>query len=129
MKPYRSLSILAFAFSLALTGCSKKQVDTSQLEKAFQSVPPSKAAPNRSAQADPVKQMADQALTAIKANNYEAGAVALQALRSSPTLNPDQLTAVQDAMAAFQKQLVERADRGDANAKKALETIGAMRRR
>ncbi len=73
--------------------------------------------------------MADQALTAIKANNYEAGAVALQALRSSPTLNPDQLTAVQNARTDSQKELVDGAVRGDAIAKKALETIGAMRRR
>lgn len=125
MKTSHWFLLPAVAIALAAFGCGKKEVDTSELEKAFNSVPAS--APG-AGQADPVIQIADQALTAIKNNDYEGGAVALQTLRSSPTLNANQLTAVQDAMAAFQKQLVERAERGDPNAQRALEAMKTMRR-
>ena len=127
MKRVFSLMRLALLTSLALAGCSKKGMNTAELEKAFQSIPAS--APNQAAAQDPVRQTVNEALTAIKKEDFVEGTVALQSLRSSPTLNPDQLTAVQDAMAALQKQLAERADRGDVKARQALEAIRTMRRR
>ncbi len=103
---------------LTVMGCGKKEVDAADLERSIRAVVPATVS-----QSDPVKQVADQAVAAIRDKNYEGGAVALEALRVSPSLNGDQLTAAQDAMAAYQKQLIDLADRGDANAKRALETM------
>lgn len=99
-------------------GLWKKEVDAVDLERSIRAVVPATVS-----QSDPVKQVADQAVAAIRDKNYEGGAVALEALRVSPNLSGDQLTAAQDAMAAYQKQLIDLADRGDANAKRALETM------
>ncbi len=103
---------------LTVVGCGKKEVDAVDLERSIRAVVPATVS-----QSDPVKQVADQAVAAIRDKNYEGGAVALEALRVSPNLSGDQLTAAQDAMAAYQKQLIDLADRGDANAKRALETM------
>ncbi len=103
---------------LTVMGCGKKEVDAADLERSIRAVVPATVS-----QSDPVKQVADQAVAAIRDKNYEGGAIALEALRVSPSLNGDQLTAAQDAMAAYQKQLIDLADRGDANAKRALETM------
>ena len=103
---------------LTVMGCGKKEVDAADLERSIRAVVPATVS-----QSDPVKQVADQAVAATRDKNYEGGAVALEALRVSPSLNGDQLTAAQDAMAAYQKQLIDLADRGDANAKRALETM------
>ena len=115
---------LALAVSLGIAGCSKSGVDTTALEKAFQ-------APPAAAQGQPpdqVQQVMHQALAAIKKDNYVEGAQALQVLRAHPQLTTDQLTSVQDAMAALQQQLVRRADAGDLRAKQTLEALKTMRR-
>ena len=119
-------AVLVLALSFGIVGCGKSEVDTAALEKAFQAPPASTSGPGQSP--DQVQQVMQQALDAIKKNNYTDGAQVLQALRSHPSLNADQLTAVQDAMAALQQQLVRRADAGDARAKQALETLRTMRR-
>jgi hypothetical protein len=119
----------ALALVACLSGCGSKEMKTSEIEKAIQAIAPPPAAQAGQALSDPVRQVMDHALAAVRTNDYVEGAVALQTLRSSPSLNADQLTAVQDAMATLQKQLAERADRGDPKAKQALDAIRTMRRR
>ncbi len=117
---------LVLTISLSIAGCGKSDVDTAALEKAFHAPPG--AAPAQGQSPDQVSQVMLQALDAIKKNNYADGAQALQVLRSHPNLNADQLTAVQDAMAALQQQLVRRADAGDVRAKQTLEALRTMKR-
>ena len=52
----------------------------------------------------------------------------LTALRSQPNLTAEQLTAVQDTVAAVNKQMAEKADAGDPAAQKAMEEYRAARR-
>jgi hypothetical protein len=54
--------------------------------------------------------------------------VALTALRSQPNLTAEQLTAVQDKVAAINKQMAEKADAGDPAAQKAMEEYRQARR-
>jgi hypothetical protein len=50
-------------------------------------------------------------------------------LQAEQNLNPAQRAAVQDQMSNVQADLANRADSGDANAKRALDAIRAMKSR
>lgn len=131
---------MALLAAALLAGCGQKepQADASTLEAAFQEAP---AAPADASSADaavpapppvedgpPVQQLVNQAVTAMRKDEVTEAMVLLQTLRSSPRLTADQLTAVQDTMAAMQMDLARRADAGDARAKQALEMLGQRTR-
>lgn len=130
------LLMLSFLLGVALIGasCSKKKVNTSDLEKAFQAadakLESSKGQDTTQSQTPevPLKAYVQQASEAIKGNDYAGAIVPLQALRSRPNLTAEQLTTVQDTMAAVQKQLAERADSGDPAAQRALDQIRQSKR-
>ena len=65
---------------------------------------------------------------AISHSDYAGALVPLTALRSQPNLTAEQLTAVQDTVAAINKQMAERADAGDPAAQKAMEEYREARR-
>ena len=132
MRQYAEMLALLMALAVA-TSCSKKKVNASDLEKAFQATEaslPSAEAPasgNQTAEV-PLKAYVEQASQAIKGNDYAGAIIPLQALRSQPTLTPEQLTTVQDTMAAVQMELAQKADRGDAAAQRALDQIRQSKR-
>lgn len=131
MRP--SILILGVLLAVATgTGCSKKQVDTSDLTQVFQT--PGGAAEahqdsstNQAAKVT-VQSSLEQAVAAIKAEDYPAAAMQLQVLRAQPTLTAQQLTAVQDTMAAVQQKLVAKIEQGDLAALKAAEELRRARR-
>jgi hypothetical protein len=71
--------------------------------------------------------LAELATAAARSNDLQTVGASLQNLRTSRTLTVDQRMAVQEAMANFQGSLAERADRGDAAAKAALDSLRAGR--
>lgn len=112
---------------MAVAGCGKKQVDTSDLTQVFQSgrveagnSPGSSA--NQQADAT-VRSSLEQAVAAIKAEDYPAAAMQLQVLRAQPTLTAEQLTVVQDTMGVVQEKLVMKIGQGDAAAQKAADEL------
>lgn len=70
-----------------------------------------------------VREVASQAALAIRKDEMAEAMVLLQTLRRAQNLTPNQLTAVQDQMAALQSELASRAASGDARAKQALDLI------
>jgi len=113
--------IIAGAAVAALVACGEKPATSGQdLEKVFAD---KKAAAAASPAQEHLQGMVNQAATALKNNDDIAAVAALQNLRQSPELSVDQYTTVQDLMAKAQKQLVDRAARGDAQAIAALEMM------
>jgi hypothetical protein len=130
MKACFKLIVGSALCALLFVGCSRKKVDTSELEKAFQATSAQMKAGTGGESGAPeseVKQSLDQALASIKNDDYAGAVVPLQVLRSRPTLTAEQLTAVQDTMAAVQKRLVDRMGQGDAAAERQMEEIRQMR--
>jgi hypothetical protein len=113
-------------------GCRKKEVDLSDLEKAFkgaeaQLVVQQANDTNQPPAQDP-QPLLKQAEEAISHSDYAGALVSLTALRSQPNLTAEQLTAVQDTVAAINKQMAEKADAGDPAAQKTIEEHREARR-
>ncbi|MBX3745111.1 MAG: hypothetical protein KF833_07355 [Verrucomicrobiae bacterium] len=70
-----------------------------------------------------LREVAGQAAVAIRKDDLAEAMMLLQTLRRARNLSPNQLTAVQDQMAALQSDLASRAESGDARAKQALDLI------
>ncbi|MEO8426412.1 MAG: hypothetical protein ABI651_04790 [Verrucomicrobiota bacterium] len=123
---------LSLAFVLLAVGCSKKKVDLSELEKAFKSAEAQLGAQKANDANQPPAQnpqpLLQQAEEAIRQSDYAGALVPLTALRSQPNLTAEQLTAVQDTVAAINKQMAEKADAGDPAAQKAMEEYREARR-
>jgi hypothetical protein len=64
----------------------------------------------------------------MRQDEFSEAMVQLQTLRSNPRISPEQLTVVQDTMAAMQQDLARRAEAGDARARQALELISQRTR-
>lgn len=123
--PIRLPVLLAFLSAgmtlIALcSGCQNKQGSENASEVIEDTIADANANPL-------IKERLEKARLALNSDKQEDAVLILQNLRAQPTLNPDQLTAVQDVMAAVQMELVNRADRGDSNAIRALEQL-RMRR-
>lgn len=71
----------------------------------------------------PVKDLANRAANAIRKDEVTEAVVLLQTLRRARNLSPEQLTSVQDQMAALQADLASKAAGGDQRAKQALNLI------
>lgn len=148
-KPLFCVVVTALFSSLLLTGCGSGSQDTeldpAGLEAAFEGAPAEPAAsesgeestteaivlPGTSGAAGTevsMAELASQAATAIRKDEVAEAMVLLQTLRRARNLSPDQLTVVQDQMAALQSDLANKAASGDPRAKQALELIGQSTR-
>lgn len=120
------------------SGEAGSKLDPAGLEAAFKDAPPDATAeapaveesttdeivPVGAANADvPVKELATRAAAAMRKDEVTEAMVLLQTLRRARNLSPEQLTAVQDQMAALQSDLASKAASGDARAKQALQLI------
>ena len=107
-------------------------MDLSDLEKTFkgteaQLVVQQANGANQLPAQDP-QPLLKQTDEAISHSDYAGALVPLTALRSQPNLTAEQLTAVQDTVAAINKQVAEKADAGDPAAQKAMEECREARR-
>src|SRR5438034_3818816 len=125
-------SLAVLAAILMLPGCSKKadvNDQVSQLEKAFPAAAPAAAAPvetpaaTAQAPASEANAYVKAALSAVQANDYAGGVIALQKVQRMPGVTYQQLVAVERTKQAMTTDLVNRADRGDAKAKADLAAI------
>jgi hypothetical protein len=111
-----------------LLGCGKSDEATgtavprnpqeaaSQLQTVF-----AKAAPD-------IKQTADTASNAMRKGDYEKAVVALQVIRSGTNVTFEQGLAVHNSVVALERQLVNAADAGDENAKRAYKLLKELKR-
>ncbi len=140
---HKPLFSILTGVTLVLAGCSDStevKKDPAGLEAAFQGAPADQTveAPpieegtttdaihipaNNEPHAVPVQQMAGQAAAALRQDDLTQAAILLQTLRRAQNLSPQQLTAVQDQMSAFQSELANRAEGGDEKAKRALALL------
>ena len=115
MKIISFVLAVALASVIGLTGCGKKSsVDTSNLDKSFQSAP----APQRSD--------ADKAISAIKAGNYSDAMASLQNLAKQVDLTPEQKQAVKDVIQEIQKAMSDMAAKAGDEAQKATSNLPSM---
>ena len=121
------LAAVGAALLIAGVGCSRKTADTkSQIDQATQAMaqaaspqPVASAAPNNASPSSPAGQMND-ALASYHNGNYEDAVTRFQNLRSQTAVTPEQLMALNKAMAAVMADLYDRAAKGDARAKAAI---------
>ena len=92
------------------------QEAASQLQMVF-----AKASPN-------VKQTADTASNAMRKGDYEKAVVALQVIRSGTNVTFEQGLAVHNSVVAMERQLINAADAGDENAKRAYKILKELKR-
>ncbi len=114
-------------------GAEAGKVDPAALDAVFQDAPAQPAAEESTTdtvvigggadQPIPVKELATRAAAAMRKDDLSEAIMMLQNLRRARGLSGDQLTAVQDQMAAMQSDLANRAAQGDAKAKAALNLI------
>lgn len=119
----RILFVTALA-ALGLAGCgSESPTETSALKEAFAK---DKAG---TPEAREIQALAEKAADAAAKGDMEQAVASLMVLQAEQNLNPAQRAAVQDQMSNVQADLANRADSGDANAKRALDAIRAMKSR
>ena len=92
------------------------QEAASQLQMVF-----AKASPN-------VKQTADTASNAMRKGDYEKAVVALQVIGSGTNVTFEQGLAVHNSVVAMERQLINAADAGDENAKRAYRLLKELKR-
>ena len=110
-----------------VVGCSKKTDASTELAKTVKVLKQAAPAPQASAQpsanapsALPAQQVS-QALTSLKEGKYTETIVQMEMARYNPNKTPQQMIAIQDAMAAVMSDLYARAANGDAAAKQAIK--------
>ncbi len=132
MSKFQFSSCASLAVILLLAGCSKKadlKGQVSQLEKAFPAAAPAAAAPvetpatTAQAPASDANAYVKAALSAVQANDYAGGVIALQKVERMPGVTYQQLVAIERTKQAMTTDLINRADRGDAKAKADLAAI------
>ncbi len=109
--------ISAFALLVVLAGCKGEPDSRQGLADLQQAFPDATAAP-------PAVQLA---LAAAGTNEFGQGVVALQEAKNVPGLSAEQLQTVEQAAQALTRELVRRAESGDARAKADLELIERFR--
>ena len=137
--PTLLVAALVAVFGIGTTGCNKKPSADRALDEAVKALaqpdsgqraspaiaqtPPATAptpAPTVAA-ATPVSQQMTQAVASYKSGRYEDAVTRLQWLRAREGNTPEQLMAIQEAMAAVMGDIYARAARGDAVAQKAVK--------
>ena len=121
-------TIVATLVLVFLQGCGKSDEVTStavprnpleaasQLQTVFATAAPA------------VRQTADTASNAMRKHDYEKAAVALQAIRSGTNVTFEQGLAVHNSAVAMERQLINAADAGDENAKRAYKILKELKR-
>jgi hypothetical protein len=106
-----SFKLLAIGASLfiAAAGCNKSK--TTNPAQAFQ------------AASAEVKARWQEATEAVATNNYATAVLTLRKLQMDPSLTPEQLTIVGNQMMSFTEKLAIAEQKGDPDAKKAMEEI------
>lgn len=137
------LMVAALAGLAGGCGSGEEKVDPKALEAAFKDAPadataeapaaaeesttdssvPIPAGGGAAGSVVPVKELAGRAAAAMKKDDVSEAVVLLQTLRRARNLSPEQLTSVQDQMAALQADLANKAAAGDVKAKAALNLI------
>lgn len=134
------LPVLGAGLVLGLSGCGSgptAESDPAALESAFkdsgeqienpapteESTTDTVVIPVTPAGEVPIKEVASRAAAAMRKDEVTEAMVLLQTLRRARNISPEQLTAVQDQMAALQSDLAAKAQAGDAKAKQALQLI------
>ena len=74
-------------------------------------------------EAGPHKARVDKLLTAARSQHYFTAVSGFQWLRTDPTLNLDQITALQDAIGKMQARLAAQAQSGDKTAARHLQAL------
>jgi hypothetical protein len=140
--PLRIVALGAVAAGLFLAGCGpaeeEAELDPAALEAAFAGAEaPIESAPageetttdvirlptGEAAEEVSTEEIANRAADAMRKDEVTEAMVLLQTLRRARNLSADQLTAVQDQMAALQMSLANRAASGDQRAQQALDLI------
>jgi hypothetical protein len=110
-KSFAVLAVL-FCMILCVPGCgSSADSIASRSQQLFQSAPPQ------------TKAAWDNATAALKSNDYAGALTNLQWLAAAPGLTPEQARVVQQTATAVSDQMYAAVNRGDANGKKAIETL------
>lgn len=111
----------------AMAGCGQKTDDpaaptspkaaASELEQAFAAAPAA------------VRSDADAAAAAMRTGEYEKAVASLQNVRSAPNVSMDQGLAIHKSVVSLERDLIQAAESGDANAKRAYELLKALKRK
>ena len=102
--------------SLIVVGCGRR-VSPSAANKAFETAPPA------------VKATWEKAVAASQTNNYTMSIALLRSLRTEPSLTPKQRDALAETTSSITERMMDAANQGDADAKKAMEDLNALRGR
>ena len=129
-------AVVMTAAAVLLGGCGGGKPDATELERAFKKAESGlekikvkdPAAPPDSQGAFDIDTFVKDTAEAMRNQDYERAADGLVELRSYPNLTGDQLTVVQDALAAVQTELVNRSSGGDKKAEQELERYRAQKR-
>jgi hypothetical protein len=136
--PLLLVAALVGVFGISTTSCNKKPSADQALDEALkalaqpgtgqqaspppgQTPPPTLATPSPTIAATPVSLQMTQAVVSYKSGHYEDAVVRLQWLRAREGNTPEQLMALQEAMAAVMGDIYARAERGDAAARRAVK--------
>lgn len=122
--PKQFLAGLA-ALALVATACgNSEEVESlapaaaaAEVDQTFAAAPPE------------LKQAADAASSALRANEYEKALVAIHAISASQNTTPDQQRAAVRSMESLQGQLARALVNGDTNAMRIIQMIQASRGR
>ena len=112
MNARTTISLLSLVGALCLAGCGKSAEGLSSANaKLFASAPAE------------VKTAWDAASAAIATNGYATAILSLQKLQGLPALTAEQLKAVNETVTAVSDQMYEKANKGDAGAKEAINQL------
>jgi hypothetical protein len=111
MRTYLWTLAAVIAATFAMTGCSKKAgtVDTTPLEKNFQSADPA------------TKSTVDKAVSDIQASNYSGALADLKTLADNAKLTPEQQQAVKDVAAQVEQAFANTAAKAQGQANKSMD--------
>ena len=94
MKRFAWMLVVALGASLAITGCGHKgAVSTSELQSSFQSAEPA------------MQTLVNNAVAAVKSNDYPGALSNLQLLSHKARLTTDQQQSLKDTIAAIQNKM------------------------
>lgn len=116
----KTILVSLAAASLLIFGCGG--------EKKFTAVDPARDKVFQSASAE-VKTQWDQAIGAVKSNDYFTATMSLKGLFQNPALTPEQKKAVTETSQAVSDNMYDAANKGDESAKNAISAIRAATQR
>lgn len=117
MKRYAWLFAFVLALNLVGFGCGKKGGATiAGGAKVFDSNPAA-------------KEVYQKAMATLGTNDFVGATLLLQSIRTMPNPTPEQTEALNAALTEVDNQMYAGVNKGDANAKKALEEMRKMRQR